>query len=285
MFRHSRVAVGAAARLAAGASIGAATVQCYSSSSDAAPPTLYASWFCPYVQRAWIAIEEKRVPYTYVEINPYEDGVGGRSTKKALPLEEKRRRYPEFVAASPRGLIPALAHDGGTVCDSLVVVEYIDEAFSDRSPLLPSNALERARCRQWSAFAGSQIIPHYYKMLMAQDAAGQAAARSAALEGLAKWSDAMAVADGPYFLGARFSFADLALFPWVERFLTVGAAYRNFELPDTPSFERLRVWHAAVRERPAVKATLCDRARLIENYSEYADNSATSDAAKTFRGA
>ena len=228
-------------------------------------------------------MEEKNLEYQYVEINPYEEGVGGRSTKKALPLEEKRRRYPDFVAASPRGLVPALAHADGTVCDSMVMMEFIDEQWPHVSPLLPSTPAERARVRQWSSFAGAQIIPHYYKMLMAQDAAAQQQAKEQALSGLATWAEAMD-ATGPYFLGARFSYADIALWPWVHRFLTVGNAYRRFELPDAPPFDRLHRWHAAVKARPAVVRTLCDDARLVENYQEYADNSATSDAARRFRG-
>ena len=53
--------------------------------SESPPVTFYSSWFCPFAQRVWIALEEKQVAYDYVEINPYEAGVGGRSTKKALP--------------------------------------------------------------------------------------------------------------------------------------------------------------------------------------------------------
>lgn len=32
----------------------------------------FCSWFCPFAQRAWIALEEKGVNYRYHEINPYE---------------------------------------------------------------------------------------------------------------------------------------------------------------------------------------------------------------------
>ena len=27
--------------------------------------------FCPYVQRTWITLEERGVPYQYKEVNPY----------------------------------------------------------------------------------------------------------------------------------------------------------------------------------------------------------------------
>lgn len=30
-------------------------------------------WFCPFVQRAWIALEEGRPPYQYKEVNPYKE--------------------------------------------------------------------------------------------------------------------------------------------------------------------------------------------------------------------
>lgn len=50
--------------------------------------------------------------------------------KVSLSLAEKARRNPRFVACSPRGLVPALenAADGAKVHESLVVVEYLDEA-------------------------------------------------------------------------------------------------------------------------------------------------------------
>lgn len=253
--------------------------------SEPAPTIMYGAWFCPFVQRTWIALEEKGAPYQWHEINPYEDGQFGKATKLALPLEEKRRRYPDFVAASPSGLVPAMVHEGSPLSGSMVCLEFIEEQWPHRAPLLPAAATERAQVRQWSTFASEKIIPHYYKMLMAQDEAGREAAKRSVLSGLATWSDAMHTQEsGPFFLGKQFSYADVALFPWVERLLTVGAAYRKFELPEEPRFDRLRAWHEACRARPSVRATLADDSKLVANYAGYADNSATSTVAKSVRG-
>ena len=59
-------------------------------------PVLYCSWFCPFAQRAWIAMEAKGVEYHWEEIVPYEvdPSAPGGYTKKQLPLAEKRCVLP-----------------------------------------------------------------------------------------------------------------------------------------------------------------------------------------------
>lgn len=42
-------------------------VQCVTSQLT----TYHQSKFCPYVQRSWIVLEEKGIPYQYKEVNPY----------------------------------------------------------------------------------------------------------------------------------------------------------------------------------------------------------------------
>lgn len=56
----------------------------------------------------------------------------GGYTKQPLSLVEKARRYPEFMAASPRGLVPAVTYFGHHVWESMHVVEYIDAVFTGK---------------------------------------------------------------------------------------------------------------------------------------------------------
>lgn len=38
---------------------------------DSQEIVFYGGWFCPFVQRSWITLEEKGILYQYKEVNPY----------------------------------------------------------------------------------------------------------------------------------------------------------------------------------------------------------------------
>ena len=69
----------------------------------------------------------------------------------------------EFRAISPPGTVPALVHDGRSLVDSVVINEYLDEAWPD-PPLLPggqfwANAAQVfATVDFWRALANSVIV-------------------------------------------------------------------------------------------------------------------------------
>ena len=80
------------------------------------PLKLYGGWFCPFVQRSWIVLVEKRIPHQYVEINPY-------------------NKEASFLAMNPRGLVPTLAvpvdasgQKQKPLFERSIISEYLDEA-------------------------------------------------------------------------------------------------------------------------------------------------------------
>ena len=165
----------------------------------------FCGWFCPFAQRAWIALEEKGVDYQYIDVNPYEvdESNPGGYTKRALPLDIKRERYSEFVACSPRGMVPGLNAEGERVWDSMAVVEYVNDRF-DGPSLLPGSALKRAHVRIYINHFNDRVWAPYMKMLMAQDPTVQEMARKGLFEGCHELANAMST-EGPFFLGGRFS--------------------------------------------------------------------------------
>lgn len=237
---------------------------------------LYGSWFCPFVQRAWITLEEKKVPYEYFEINPY-------------------HKAPKFLALNPRGLVPTLEVKGKKpLYESIVVCEYIDEVSIDgqsEQRLLPEDAYERARCRLWIDHIATKIIPGWYKVM--QHTADKAFTIDEARAELHKHIESLVkemvdVSNGPFFLGDKLSLVDIALAPWAKRlFLIDHYKSGGHGLPNaswSPEVKaRWEKWYEAILDRKSVKDTCSDDARYIEAYKRYADDTTQSEVGQATR--
>jgi glutathione S-transferase len=218
---------------------------------------LFGSWFCPFVQRVWIALELKGIPYQYIEINPYD-------------------KPPELMEINHLGLVPALRH-GPTwsTHESSVLLDYIEELLPGLLPApgtgenFQAQAQARADARRWADFASRSITPAFYRALQAQDPNEQAKLAGELAEKLEKLVRA-ADPEGPSFSGKTFGWVDAYIAPWILRFRRVLKPYRAW--PDPEPGSRLEKWTAAIEAHPAVKATTSDDSNYIDSYRRYAEN-------------
>lgn len=65
-----------------------------------------------------------------------------------LNLRQGDQQRPEYLKINPKGLVPALEHDNDILVESNIIVDYLDEAFSEPS-LMPETPLKRAKVRWW----------------------------------------------------------------------------------------------------------------------------------------
>ena len=72
---------------------------------------------------------------------------------------------------------------------------------------------------------------------------------------------------GPYWLGAEFSLADIAFYPWFEQ-VCVLERYRGFQMPG--ECNRLIAWWEAVSARSAVRAIAEPPEFYLEGYGRLA---------------
>jgi maleylacetoacetate isomerase len=93
--------------------------------------------------RVRIALELKGLPYDYVPVH----------------LVKGEHKKPEYMAISPAALVPTLVTDA---CDrlgqSMAIIEYLDETHPE-PPLLPQDALGRAKVRALSQLIACEIHP------------------------------------------------------------------------------------------------------------------------------
>ncbi|EER08446.1 glutathione-s-transferase omega, putative, partial [Perkinsus marinus ATCC 50983] len=146
----------------------------------------FTSDYCPFAQRARIALEWFKIPFELIEAITFSEG-GSEYDKHPLLLEK-----------NPKGLIPTLLvnwPDGReeVVTESLVVVEYIDNLAAKfgfpGEPLLPrddptercsslstdlriiASFLDRQRLLERATFYNKNITSPFYAVLMRGDKA------------------------------------------------------------------------------------------------------------------
>ena len=59
-----------------------------------APLKFYAAWYCPFAQRAWMALLHKGLAFEYIEVEPY------RESRWWLEVSRNRAKVPVTVVPS-----------------------------------------------------------------------------------------------------------------------------------------------------------------------------------------
>lgn len=57
--------------------------------------------------------------------------------------------------------IPVLIHNGKPICESQIIVQYIDDVWNHESPLLPFHPYDRAKARFWANYIDKKVRIFY----------------------------------------------------------------------------------------------------------------------------
>ncbi|XP_006461295.1 hypothetical protein AGABI2DRAFT_204991 [Agaricus bisporus var. bisporus H97] len=221
--------------------------------------TLWSGWFCPFVQRIWIALEERGIPYQYKEVNPY-------------------KKEKHFLDINPKGLVPAVEYKGKALYESLVLLEFLEEAYPTVKPsLLPAEPYDRAVARIWVDHITKNYLPAFHRLVQSQEPEVQEQARNDLIEAQKKL---VAQVKGPYFFGEQFGIVDIAVAPWIVRDWVIS---ENRGYSRSQAGEAWTKYAKAVTERPSLLKTESDKEHYGQIYGRYLRNEAQSEAAKAIR--
>lgn len=221
---------------------------------------LYSAWYCPFAQRAWMALLHKNIDFEYIETDPY----------------DKTAEWLEISLG--QGTVPVVVDENNevTVPDSIRTLEYIEAQFPEGPSLFPELNGEVADNKYWIDYLGQEIIPYFYRFLKAP--VGTKAARDAEhhlINGL-KTFTAQMDGQGPYFNGKEPGAIDIALAPFALRLEILLAHYKGYELPDANAgitWARYHKWWQAMKSfEPFVKTSIGIEGfeeRIIEFYEPY----------------
>lgn len=205
---------------------------------------LYSYAACPFAQRTRMALIEKNLAFQLIEVDV------------ASPP-------PGFREISPYGKVPLLRHGGGTIYESTIINQYLDEVFPER-PLMPGTPLERAQARIWMDYCDTRFLPAAHRLLAESADEGRRAGNVARLTEVLRFIESEGLrrlGAGPYFFGGQVTLTDLQFAPFFERF----GVYEQLGGAEWPAdCTRLRAWLDAMRARDSFQST----ARPIEYHIE-----------------
>lgn len=100
---------------------------------------LHGFWYSPFTFRIVWALNLKGISYEHIE-------------------EDRFNKSPQLLQYNPvYKKIPVLVHDGKPICESMLIVEYIDEIWPHNS-LLPVDPYDRAQARFWVKYV-DELVP------------------------------------------------------------------------------------------------------------------------------
>ena len=204
-----------------------------------------ASW-CPYCQKVWIMLEEKKIPYRIEKINMRSYG-------------DKPR---EFLAKVPNGLLPAIELDGKLQTDSISIMMNLERTFTgphhpkmwpdgDSEELERASSLMRLERQLFSDWCGLVFRPSY----------GQKQSRVMFEETLDVVEGQLGQVPGPFFLKQGISIVDLQFVTHIERMLASVPYWAGFKIrggEGSARWPNIDAWFDAFECMPSYMASKSD---------------------------
>lgn len=200
-----------------------------------------ASW-CPYCQKCWILLEEKKIPYRVKRINMRSYG-------------DKPVDYLKLV---PNGLLPAVEIDGRFQTESIDIMFTLDKLFSGTKhpSFWPNkNTADEARAQKLMKLE-RDLFGLWCNLIFRPSFPGNSSIRKFE-ECLVMVNNELNMTEGPWFLSS-LSIVDLQFVTHVERMLASCLFWSGLKIRNSGKYQYIDRWLDAFESRESYMATKSD---------------------------
>ncbi|KAJ1283892.1 hypothetical protein BS78_03G161900 [Paspalum vaginatum] len=209
---------------------------------------LLGMWASPFAHRVRVALHLKGLEYEHVE-------------------EDIANKSELLLASNPvHKKVPVLLHGDRSVPESLVILEYLDDAFPGAGQtILPADPYERAVARFWAAYVDGKLHGMMVNALVGPTEEERAAATADTFAALDKLEGAFAECSGgkEFFAGDAPGYLDIVLggfIGWLRAWDKVGGV----KLLDAGRIPLLTAWAARFAELDVAKEVTPDPDHIAE---------------------
>ncbi|KAL8102290.1 hypothetical protein AgCh_026971 [Apium graveolens] len=206
---------------------------------------LHGGWPSFFSKRVDIALKMKGIDYKYV-------------------AEDIFNKSPELLEYNPvHKKIPVLVHNGKPICESLVILEYIDETWKFGPSILPKDPYARAMARFWAKFIDDKCFPTMWQIRKSQGEEEREKAIEEAKEQLATLENELK--GKKFFSGDEMGLVDIAA-NFIALWLGVVEELMGIELLTKEKFPGLCEWVDVYLNDTIIKETLPAKQELLDRF-------------------
>ncbi|KAB1224649.1 Glutathione transferase GST 23 [Morella rubra] len=219
---------------------------------------LFRSWSSPFPLRVVWALELKGIPYEVI-------------------LEDLSNKSSLLLHYNPiHKKVPVLVHNGKSIAESLVILEYVEETWKQTPSLLPEDPYERAMERFWAKFGddkhrriliaiSSNIIAGFAITMECLHQAREGPRRSYGSSPGELDIFRRLLRGKNFFSGERIGFLDLA-FGWLANMVSVFEEVMGATVLDNQKLPSLSAWMKNFMDAPIIKESWPPRDKLITKH-------------------
>uniref|UniRef100_A0A131XVF6 Putative glutathione s-transferase n=1 Tax=Ixodes ricinus TaxID=34613 RepID=A0A131XVF6_IXORI len=192
---------------------------------------IYSMRFCPFCHRSLLVLQAKNIPHEIIN----------------LDLKNK----PEWhFKLNPAGKVPILQQDDKILYESLVVSEYLDEAYG-KTRLMSTDPYIRAKDKLFVEAATAAAMP-MLKIHHNKDSKDELWAEFRGKLNL--FEDELKERKSPFFSGNQPGFVDYMIWPFFPKASTFTIIFPELKFPTCREFPLLVQWMEAMKKDGAVTA-------------------------------
>ncbi|XP_062104450.1 probable glutathione S-transferase [Humulus lupulus] len=203
---------------------------------------LHGHWASPFSARVLWALNLKGIPFEFIT----ED------------LPNKSELLLQYNPVHKK--IPVLVHGGKPICESMVIIEYIEDTWPHTPTLLPKDPYDRALARFWVQFA--ELKGPSIWMVFRSLGEEQEKAKKESVEMLRRIEELCSEKikgdndDNKFFGGEEIGILDIAFGGMIVEWYDVIEEIVGVKLFEPQQFPHLHQWVKHFKQVPVVKQNL-----------------------------
>ncbi|KAL2546810.1 Glutathione S-transferase U17 [Forsythia ovata] len=211
---------------------------------------LLGLWASPYTTRVQLALKLKSIEYELIQENLQ------NKSELLLQTNPVHKKVPVFI------------HGDKPICESLIIIQYIDDTWTNGPSILPSDPYDRAMARFWAAYIDDKWFPLLKELGGALGDEARASIVEKIFEGLVLLEEAFVKCSKgkALFGGDNVGYLDIALgcfLGWIKA-TEIMTGIKWLDETKTPG---LVGWAERISSDSSIKDVLPEAQKLVELYT------------------